>query len=264
MEIELNNYKIDEKSIINLKIEHNKITGLIGNNNDKLISILALNVKDTNNIIINSIKVDNNNINSFKKRIKVVEDELDYNYYLPTIKDIMINEIKTNNIVLDDYYKKIIDSLKIVGLSKDYLEREVITISNLEKKLLLLSIVLLSNPSLVIIKEPFKDLDLVNRNKLLRFYNKIIERYHKTIIFISNDVNMLYNNTENIIYAKNNKVIESNKTEEFFKDIKKLKKNKIEIPNSIGFINMVKEKKNVKLTNYKDVRDILKDIYKHV
>ena len=52
--------------------------------------------------------------------------------------------------------------------------------------------------------------------KLIRFYNKIKDRYQKTIIFISNDSDMLYNNTENIIYAKNNRIIESANTNSFY------------------------------------------------
>ena len=75
---------------------------------------------------------------------------------------------------------------------------------------------------------------------------------------------MLYNNTEIIIHAKNNRIMEEENTEDFYNNITNLRKYKIDIPNSVEFINYVKNKKKIKLTNYKDVRDILKDIYKHV
>ena len=55
MEINYNNYKLDEKTIIKLKIEHKKITGLTGTNNDQLINLLGLNIENTNNIVINDI-----------------------------------------------------------------------------------------------------------------------------------------------------------------------------------------------------------------
>ena len=261
MEIKFNNYKLDEKTIIKLKIEHKKITGLTGSNNEELIQLLSLNTTNTNNIVINDINVNKKNLEVFKKRIELVEDKLEYQ---STVRKIMIDKIINNNISIDDTIKKMIDSLKIVGLSKEYLDRNINTLSNLEKKLVLLSISLLSNPSLLIVKEPFKDLDLNNRNKLIRFYNKIRDRYQKTIIFISNDSDMLYNNTEIIIYAKNNRIIESTKTDSFYNNITELKKAKIDIPNSVEFINYVRQKKKIKLTDYKDVRDILKHIYKHI
>jgi len=261
MEIKFNNYKLDEKTIIKLKIEHKKITGITGSNNEELIQLLSLNTTNTNNIVINDINVNKKNIEVFKKRIELVEDKLEYQ---STVRKIMIDKIINNNISIDDTIKKMIDSLKIVGLSKEYLDRNINTLSNLEKKLVLLSISLLSNPSLLIVKEPFKDLDLNNKNRLIRFYNKIKDRYQKTIIFISNDSNMLYNNTEIIIYAKNNRIIESTNTDSFYNNITELKKTKLDIPNSVEFINYVRQKKKIKLTDYKDVRDILKDIYKHI
>ena len=264
MEINYNNYKLDEKTIIKLKIEHKKITGLTGTNNDQLINLLGLNIENTNNIVINDINLNKKNIEAFKKRIELVEEDIENNKYQRTVRNIMIDKIIKDNISIDDTIKKMKDSLKIVGLNKEYLDREVITLSNLEKKLVLLAISLLSNPSLLIVKEPFKNLDLYNKNNLIRFYNKIKDRYQKTIIFISNDSNMLYNNTEMIIHAKNNRIIEEENTEDFYNNITNLRKNKIDIPNSVEFINYVKNKKKIKLTNYKDVRDILKDIYKHV
>ena len=263
MEIIIKNYKIDEKTIIKLKIEHKKITGLIGINNEKLIKLLSLNIDEVKNISINDIDINENNVEAFKKRIKVVEEELEINS-IPTIRNIMLEEIKSNNISVDDTEKKIKDSLKIVGLETSYLNRYIYTLSDFEKKLTLLAVSLISNPSLLIVKEPFKNLDLNNRNKLIRFYNKIKDRYQKTIIFISNDSNMLYNNTEMIIYAKNNRIIESTTTNSFYNNVTNLKKYKIDIPNSVEFIKLVKTRKNIKLTDYKDVRDIIKDIYKHV
>ena len=264
MEIRFNNYKIDEKTIIKLVIEHKKITGITGSNNNELINLIALNINNTNNISINEINLNKKNIEAFKKRIEVVEEDIDSNYYQSTIRSIMIYKIVNNNISLDNTEKKMIDSLKIVGLTKDYLDRNIYSLSNLEKKLVLLSISLLSNPSVLIVKEPFKNLDLSNKNKLIRFYNKIKDRYQKTIIFISNDSDMLYNNTEKIIYAKNNRIIESTDTNSFYNNVSNLKKYKIDIPNSVELIYLVKQKKKIKLTDYKDVRDILKDIYKHV
>ena len=264
MEIKFNNYKIDEKTIIKLVIEHKKITGLTGSNNDKLIELLTLNINNTNNIQVNDINITNKNLDAFKKRIELVEEDIESMYYQSTIRSIMVNKIINDSISLEDSNKKMIDSLKIVGLTKDYLDRNIQSLSGLEKKLVLLSISLLSNPSMLVIKEPFKDLDLYNKNKLIRFYNKIKERYQKTIIFISDNSDMLYNNTEMIIYAKNNRIIEETKTDDFYNNISALRKNKIDIPHSVELINYIKQKKKIKLTNYKDVRDILKDIYKHV
>jgi len=170
MEIKFANYKLKGmKSIINLEIEHKKITGLIGNNNDKLLELLSLDTLGTGSLTINDIKINKKNFEPFNKRVRIVEEEINYNYFLPTIKDLMVEEIKINNIKLEDYQKKMRDSLKIVGLSRNYLNRSIITLSSYEKKLVLLAISLISNPTLLIIKEPFKGMDLNHKKELLRF-----------------------------------------------------------------------------------------------
>ena len=70
MEIKFENYKLKGmKSIINLEIEHKKITGLIGNNNDRLLELLSLNTLGTGSLTINDIK----NYNSKMLPIDVLE-----------------------------------------------------------------------------------------------------------------------------------------------------------------------------------------------
>ena len=43
-----------------------------------------------------------------------------------------------------------------------------------------------------------------------------------------------------------------------------LKKNRINITKIVEFTYLAKKKKNIKIDYHKDVRDIIKDIYKHV
>ena len=43
-----------------------------------------------------------------------------------------------------------------------------------------------------------------------------------------------------------------------------LKRNKFDVPEIIEFTYLAKKKKAVKIDYHKDIRDIIKDIYKHV
>ena len=87
--------------------------------------------------------------------------------------------------------KKIIDSLKIVGLSKIDITRCVITLSESEKKLLQIAISLLSNPNIIVFEEPFNKLDIKNQKRLIIFFQMIKEKYNKTIIFITNNIKII-------------------------------------------------------------------------
>ena len=180
-----------------------------------------------------------------------------------TVIDRMIYEIERRNLEVKDYKKKIKDSLKIVGLDIE-LERSINTLSYSEKKLLQIAIELLENPDTLIFIEPFRGLDLFNIKKLMRLFRKLIDKYNKTIIFISDNSDILYKNTDYILIYKNNKLIKQGETKKVFEDVEFLKKNKINIPEIVDFTYLVKTKYNVKIDYHRDIRDIIKDIYKHV
>ena len=49
-----------------------------------------------------------------------------------------------------------------------------------------------------------------------------------------------------------------------YKEVDYLKRHKIDIPEIIEITHLAKKNKNIKIDYFKDVRDIIKDIYKHV
>ena len=69
--------------------------------------------------------------------------------------------------------------------------------------------------------------------------------------------------TDNILYLDGDTVI-YNSTKSLLTNIELLKKHDIEIPELPLITYLAKEKKDVKLFYHDDVRDIIKDIYKHV
>ena len=172
--------------------------------------------------------------------------------------------LKEKKIYPKNTQKKIKDSLRIVGLNKEILNRNLVTLSRSETKLLQIAISLLSNPDVLIIEEPLKYLDIKTLKNLMIVLRKMKDQYNKIVIFLSKDIEKIYQNTDNtIIYNKGNVVVQG-KTKEVFKDVELLKENKISIPEIVNFTYEVKLKKSVKLDYHQNIRDIIKDIYKHV
>ena len=226
------------KLIINLN--DNEINGIITDDKELIISLL--NEKD---------------------KVSIIREDFEYNYFDITIYDYMNGEIEKRNLVLKDKAKKIIDSLKIVGLSKIDITRCVITLSESEKKLLQIAISLLSNPNIIVFEEPFNKLDTKSQKRLIIFFQMIKEKYNKTIIFITNNSEILYKYADYIVIIKNNKVI-SNGKKEIFEDVDLLTTNGVSIPEIVEFTYKAKKKYNIKIDYHNDIRDIIKDIYKHV
>lgn len=228
-----------------MEISSKNITGILVRNlyNDKLIKLLVDNLEN--------------------KRISIIREDFESISFKSTIYEYMNYEIENKNIVLKNDLKKINDSLKIVGLNKLSLDRNINTLSESEKKLLQLAIALLSNPEVLIFEEPFNKLDLKNEKKLVLLLRKIKEKYDKTIIFISSNSNLLYKYTDYLI-VYDDKLLKEGKTSTILEDVEFLKRNSLSVPEIVEFTYLAKKKYNVKIDYHSDIRDIIKDIYKHV
>ena len=160
--------------------------------------------------------------------------------------------------------KKEKDSLKIVGLDSSLLDRNITSLSKSEQKKVQIAISLLSNPELMILDEPFKSLDNKSRKKIMMILTKLKEQYHKIIIIGSNNADILYQYTTKMLFVKNKRIFLEGSTQELYERVDYLKRNGYKIPEIVLFTYKAIKKKKVKLEYHKDIRDIIKDIYKHV
>lgn len=261
MEMKFTNY-CHKESILNFEISSSEIIGITGKTKEEIIDIIALKVTNKGTLTIDSVKVTKDKINSYRKKISIIEKELK-THHLDVIN--LINEyIIRNKLIIKNPDKKIEDSLKIVGLSNEILKRKVKTLSTSERKLLQISISLLSNPEIIIIKEPFKYIDKQIEKKIITLFRRLKDQFNKTIIIVSEDSNILHKYTTKIFFIKNDSILLSGKTEEEYLDIEFLQKHKFDIPDIVQFTYLAKKKKQVKIDYHKDIRDIIKDIYKHI
>ena len=249
MEMIFKNYKYKD-NLLNFTIEKAKINGITGKDTEELVRIINLKNTYRGKIIIDQEELTKDNINKYKNKISIINEE--------------IYEIIRRKLKLKNPDKKIKDSIKIVELDQDILKRNIYTLSSSEKKLIQIAMGLLSNPSLIIIIEPFKFLDKINEKKIIMLLNKMKDIYNKTIIFVSNNSNILHKYTTHLIIFKNDKILAEGETEELYKRVDFLTRNKITIPEIVEFTYIAKKKKNINIDYHKDIRDIIKDIYKHV
>ena len=244
------------------QIKENCINGLSGSQLENLINIVSLKQKEK--IKINHKDLTKKEMIEYKKSIQVIKRRQEYNNYYKSIYDWFYQTLEENNILPKNIDKKIMDAIKIIGLKEDILNQGLLEISESEGKLLQIANALLMNPNIIILEEPFIVLDLNEQKKIIRLLQKLTEKYNKTVIIISNDANMLYLYTDYLILFKNQKKLIEGKTTDVYTKVDVLKKHHIKIPEIVEFSYMVREHKNVKIDYYKDVRDIIKDIYKHV
>lgn len=263
MEIEFIDYKYNENEL-SFTIKNKEINGILGKDYHDLVKVIKLRKDYRGTVNVNGEKLTKEDNIKYIKKIGIVPLELEYNSFCETVYDLMIYEIKRKNIRLKNSEKKIKDSLIIVGLEENYLERKLTTLSSSEKKIVQLAIALISNPEVIVIEDIFKYLDKNWEKKIIMLLQKIKEQYSKTIVLASDTSEEIYKYTTNLIIFKNDKILATGNTYEIMQRVDFLKKNRISIPKIVEFTYLAKKKKNIKIDYHKDVRDIIKDIYKHV
>ena len=263
MELEWKEYSYKDKKL-SFTIKEKEINGISSNHLEEIIEIICLNTNNHKNIKMNHKEIKDSEWKDIEKKIVVVSEWIEDNIHALTVEELMIEYMKQRDIYPKDLKKKLKDSLKIVGLDASLLKQSIYACSTSEQKLIQIAEALLSNPEMLVLIEPFKVLDIKNRKKIMMVLKRIKDQYQKTIVIASNNPEILYKETEYVVIFKNDKVLVEDKTQEVYKRVDFLKKHRVEIPEIVDFTYLAKKKKNAKIDYFRDIRDIIKDIYKHV
>lgn len=176
------------------------------------------------------------------------------------IRENFSREIYYQNI---DYDNKLVDDLlKIFNLNFEILSRDYNKLSFTERIFLNIIICILKSEKGLFFIDIYKYLDYNSEKKIKKLLLYLKEK--KYYIFISSmDVNHLYRLGDySVVCTKDFFMFGT--SDEVFTSVSKLLKNGIDVPILPYITYRAKEDKNVKLFYSKDVRDIIKDIYKHV
>lgn len=221
--------KIYSKDIV---IDSRRIVGVMGNNYERLFK---------------SIK---GNIYTIKKERYYNEktgfDELD-----------LLNNQKEKGKETNDLIKIFLKELEI----DNFLDKSINDLSDSELRLLDYLCMLISNPRVIIIDEPFLYFDYELKKKISYLLRRIIKSSTKTIIIGSNDSNLVYSFCQKVLLLKDKNF--------YYGDIDSLendsllKEYDIEIPNIVYFANLA-HKKKVQIPYSRDIRDLIKDVYRNV
>ena len=161
---------------------------------------------------------------------------------------------KTNKRVI-----RTIEALKIVGLSEEYLNKNINDLTLSEAKKIGLASVLVYNPKIIIMDEPSLHLNFREKKELIRILNFINEKYGKTIIVMSRDVDFIYEFNSNILVLNNGELVMQGNNDIFY-DENMLSIYNISSPLIVTFSNMVRDKYNKNFKYYKSVLDLVKGV----
>lgn len=261
MEIKLENvsYKIIKNISLNINGKITCFTGKSGCGISTLLKLIAgLNKPGAGTIKIGDGFISNSEVKGIsyiRRNTGYVFQRSDDYFFRKTVRDELKFSLKDYK---GDISKRISDSLKTVGLDDSYLDRNPFSLSSGEKELLLIASVLAYNPEVIILDEPFRDLDFKNRDKIIKLLKMMKNRYKKTIIIGTLDSNLILKLADKVYVLDDGKIVMSgNKYKVLSSDL-------VNKPKLIEFSLMVKNEKNINIGFRDDISDLMKDVYRNV
>ena len=163
----------------------------------------------------------------------------------------------------DKSFKKVIEKqFSLFNIDLSILDKKIYELSNSERNMFYILLNTLFDHETFIFNNLFDWLDR-NNQKVIKNYLTILKE-NKRVIVIDNDINSLYDLCDIFVYLMRNKEIVLIPKNDMPNYLKKLISEKQSIPDVLYLTYLAKTNKKIKLTYYSDVRDVMKDIYKHV
>lgn len=265
MDVEFRNINYKENNInlinnLNMKLISNKVNTIydISGNGNIIYSLLNGNIINYDgSILLGKRDLRKKKLSS---DICFLDITIDNNIL---VKDYLANNLKKYNYKIDILDKHIIDSVKVVGLSKDILFSKISEISKGETTLIKLASLLSLNPKIIVMYNPTNNLDSIGIKNLIKIIRILKNRFNKTIILVSSDIEFIHKLSDNIYLINNGEVIKNGNKYDIFTDFDIINKYDIKLPNTILFSKKVLDIKGKRIGYRDDINDLLKDIYRY-
>ena len=211
----------------NIKIDSNKIIGVMGKDYDRfLVSINGSNISYIG-------KLDSFYTNSVYEEINIYEKD---------------------DHVINNYLDKFM-------LNSDFLNKKISDLSSGERHLLRYLIGFIVDKNIIVIDEPFMDLDY-DLKKRITYLLKDMVNNNKTVIIGSFSSDIIYSIASYVLLISDNNYFYGDITSVFTNtDI--LSRYNIKVPKIVQFVDLVRDK-NIIIDYSTDIRDLIKDVYRNV
>lgn len=257
MEVVLNNVSyFDQIRNVSFEVESNKILGVVGSSDsfkDVLFDVISGFFVPTSGKIIYR--------NDFRD-FGLVHKDIEEQFFYENILDEFTFVLKMHG--KKDVYKRIKDSLKLVCLGVDILDKNIYELSLSEKVKVKLALALSINPKVLLLYEPLFGLDRKDSDNILKIIRMMKLRYGRTIIIFSKDTDLIYKICDDVVLFNDGEVVRFGDKNSIFVNEKLMKICKLNIPKNVEFSKIVKRKKKVDIGFRCDIDDLVKDVYRFV
>ena len=108
------------------------------------------------------------------------------------------------------------DMLHKVGMKDKYFHRKPAQLSGGQRQRISIAQALITHPGFIVADEPVSALDVTIQAQIMELMQKLQEEMKVAYLFISHDINVVYQMCDRIMVMKDGRIVEIGDTEEIF------------------------------------------------
>ncbi|MCF7925061.1 MAG: energy-coupling factor transporter ATPase [Candidatus Izimaplasma sp.] len=197
-------------------------------------------------IKINHSKSKKQKLTPLRQKVGLVFQFPEYQLFEETVmRDIMFGP-RNFNISKEEAKQRARKAIIQVGLDESYLERSPFNLSGGEKKRVSIAGILAMEPDILVLDEPTSGLDPKGRDALIDLFTLIHNTYHKTIIIITHDMNIVHQVASRVLVMREGELVFDGTSEALFNN-ESLNKWNLEEPDLIKMTKQLEQRYSISM-----------------
>nr|WP_317427226.1 ABC transporter ATP-binding protein [uncultured Blautia sp.] len=198
---------------ISLEVKENEILGLVGES--------GCGKSTLSKVILGFLKPSQGEIHHETQNPQMIfQDPASSLNPSKKISWILEEPLRMQKIPKEERRKQVLEMAERVGLSQEQLNRYPRELSGGQRQRVSIAAALIQGSKFIIADEPVSALDVTIQRQIMELMVKLQEEMQLSILFISHDLNVVYQMCDRVLIMKDGKILEEGKTEELFQNPK--------------------------------------------
>ncbi len=194
---------------ISLEVKENEILGLVGES--------GCGKSTLSKVILGFLKPSQGEIHHETQNPQMIfQDPASSLNPSKKISWILEEPLRMQKIPKEERRKQVLEMTERVGLSQEQLNRYPRELSGGQRQRVSIAAALIQGSKFIIADEPVSALDVTIQRQIMELMVKLQEEMQLSILFISHDLNVVYQMCDRLLIMKDGKILEEGKTEELF------------------------------------------------
>lgn len=206
----------EEKQVlkdISLEVREDEILGLVGES--------GCGKSTLSKVILGFVKPDAGEICHYTKMPQMIfQDPFSSLNPSKRISWILEEPLRMQKIPKEERKQKVLEMAEKVGLLSEHLKRYPRELSGGQRQRVSIAAALIQGANFIIADEPVSALDVTIQRQIMELIVQLQEEMKLSVLFISHDLNVIYQMCDRVLVMKDGQILEEGETEELFENPK--------------------------------------------